>query len=49
MRRAKAHVLRKGWQQKLERICNASAEKIEAAIASVGETATIRDVLRSGD
>ena len=42
-------MLRKGWQQKLERICNASAEKIEAAIASVGENATIRDVLRSGD
>ena len=49
MRRAKAHVLRKGWEKKLERICNASAEKIEAAIAGLGENATIRDVLRSGN
>ena len=49
VRRAKAHVLRTGWHSKLETICNASAEKIEAAMASVGENAIIRDVLRSAD
>lgn len=49
IRRAEAHVTRVGYKQKLERICNASAEKIEAAIACVGEGGTLRDVLRSVD
>ena len=47
IRRAKAHVTRIGYKQKLERICNASADKVEAAITSVGEGGTLRDVLRS--
>ena len=49
IRRAKAHVTRAGYKQKLERICNASAEKIEAAMACVGEKAAVRDVLRSAE
>ena len=49
IRRAKLHVLRNGYQQKLERICNASADKVEAAIRCVGEKGAVRDVLRSAD
>ena len=49
IRRAKAHVQRHGYRQKLERICNASAEKIEAAIRCVGQKSNVRDVLRSSD
>ena len=49
VRRARAHVRRSGYRSKLEKICSASADKIEAAIKCVGENGTIRDVLRSGD
>ena len=49
IRRAKAHVQRSGYRQKLEKICNASADKVEAAIACVGERGTLRDVLRSAE
>ena len=49
IRLARAHVQRHGYQKKLEVICSASAEKVEAAIACVGENGTIRDVLRSAD
>ncbi len=47
IRRAKAHVQRNGYQAKLEKICNASAEKVDAAIACVGPNGSVRDVLRS--
>ena len=47
IKRARVHVRRSGHHQKLERICNASAEKVDAAIACVGAGGTIRDVLRS--
>ena len=49
IRRARAHVRRSGYQTKLEKICSASADKIEAAIRCVGENGTVRDVLRSGE
>jgi hypothetical protein len=49
IKKAKTHVLRSGYQEKLERICNASAEKVEAAINSLGERASYRDVIRSSD
>ena len=49
IRRAKAHVRRSGYQKKLETICNASSDKIAAAMACVGEHGTLRDVLRSVD
>ena len=47
IKRARVHVRRSGHHKKLERICNASAEKVEVAIACVGEGGTVRDVLRS--
>ena len=46
---ARAHVQRSGYQKKLEIICNASAEKVEAAMCCVGENGSVRDVLRSTD
>ena len=49
IRRAKAHVRRPGYQKKLETICNASSDKLAAAMECVGENATLRDVLRSAD
>ena len=49
IRLAKAHVRRSGYHAKLERICSASAEMIDAAICSVGERGTVRDVLRAPD
>ena len=49
VRRAKAHVQRSGYRKKLDLICNASAEKVEAAIAAVGERGSLRDVLRSSE
>ena len=38
---------RAGYNKKLETICNASAEKVDAAIACVGDNGTLRDVLRA--
>ena len=49
IRRAKAHVRRPGYQKKLETICNASSDKLAAAMECVGENAALRDVLRSAD
>ena len=49
IRRAKAHVQRSGYHQKLEKICNASSDQVEAAMSYVGERGTVRDVLRSAD
>ena len=45
IRKARAHVLRSGFKQRLESICNASAEKIDAAIQSLGPDASVKDVL----
>ena len=47
IRRAKAHVKRSGYHEKLEKICSATAEQIETAMRFVGENGSIRDVLRS--
>ena len=47
IKRATAHVQRSGYHEKLEIICNASAVKVEAAIACVGEKGSVRGVLRS--
>jgi hypothetical protein len=49
IRRAKAHVKRNGYHEKLEKICGATAEQIEAAMSFVGENGSVRDVLRSPD
>ena len=47
IRKAKGHVLRAGFHERLERVCGASAEKIDAAICSLGESASIKDVLQA--
>ena len=47
IKRARAHVRRAGYKRKLETICNASAEKVDAAIACVGDNGTLRNVLRA--
>jgi len=47
IRLAKAHVRRSGYHEKLERICKASAEMVDAAMRCVGDRASVRDVLRS--
>ena len=49
IRKAKAHVTRAGFHERLECICRASAEKIDAAIQSLGEQASLKDVLRAPD
>jgi hypothetical protein len=49
IRRAKAHVKRTGYHEKLEKICGATAEQIEVAMGFVGESGSVRDVLRSPD
>ena len=49
IRLAKAHVQRKGYHKKLDLICNASVENVEAAIAAVGEGGNIRDVMKSSE
>ena len=49
IRLAKAHVKRSGYHAKLERICNATPEMIDAAMRHVGERGNVRDVLRSAD
>ena len=49
IRLARAHVQRIGYQKKLETICNASEQKVEAAMCCVGESGSVRDVLRSAD
>ena len=43
----RGHVLRAGFHARLEQICRASAEKIEAAILALGPSASIKDVLRA--
>ena len=47
IRKARGHVLRTGFHEKLECICSATAEKIEAAIQSLGEGAKLKQVLTS--
>ena len=47
IRSARAHVRREGYKSKLNMICNATSEKIEAVIQSMGKDVKIRDVLRS--
>ena len=49
IRKAKGHVLRPGFHERLERICGASADKIDAAICSLGAGASVKDVVRSAD
>ena len=38
IKRARAHVVRAGFHERLERVCRASADKIDAAICSLGAT-----------
>ena len=40
IRKARGHVLRAGFIERLERICAASAEKIDAVIQSLGPNAS---------
>ena len=47
IKRARAHVVRAGFHERLERVCGASADKIDAAICSLGANATVKDVLRA--
>ena len=47
IRKAKVHVRRPGFHDRLERICRASAEKIDAAIHALGPQASVKDVLRA--
>jgi len=47
IRKAGAHVRRAGFNERLENICKASAEKIDETMHSLGAEATIKDVLRS--
>jgi len=47
IRLARAHVRRSGYHAKLERICNATPEMVDAAMRHVGERGSVRDVLRS--
>ena len=49
IRCAKAHVQRHGYRSKLEKICSASTEMIDAAIRCVGPNGTVKDVLRSSE
>ena len=49
IRKARGHVLRPGFHERLERVCGSSAEKIDAAIVSLGDGASIKDVMRSAD
>ena len=46
IRRAKAHVARPGFKEKLDRICNASAEKIEVAMQGLTNP-SVKDILLS--
>ncbi len=47
IRKARGHVRRSGFGERLERVCNASAEKIDATMHTLGAEASIKDVLRS--
>ena len=49
IRSARVHVRRKGYKSKLNTICNATSEKVEAVIQTMGENTKVRDVLRSKD
>jgi hypothetical protein len=49
IKKAKTHVLRNGYQEKFEFICNASAEEVETAINCLGERSSYRDVIQSAD
>ena len=46
IRKARGHVTRAGFKERLECICRASAEKIDEAIAALGPGASVKDVLR---
>lgn len=47
IRKARGHVVRAGWRMNLDAICKASAGKIDGAIASLGDDASVKDVLRA--
>ena len=47
IRKARAHVSRPGFHESCERICQASVERLDAAMHSLGGAASIRDVLRA--
>jgi len=47
IRLARAHVRRSGYHSKLERICSATPEMVDAAMRHVGEHGSVRDVLQS--
>ena len=49
IRKARGHVVRPGFQERLRCICQASAEKIDAAIESLGPNASVKDILRGPD
>ena len=49
IRKARGHVARAGFHERLQCVCRASAEKIDAAIASLGPNASVKDVLRGPD
>ncbi|CAK0803316.1 unnamed protein product [Prorocentrum cordatum] len=47
IRRARGHVHRTGFQERLEKICAASTEKLDAAVQSLGPNASLKDAMRS--
>ena len=47
IRKARWRVIRAGFLERLERIYAASSEKIDAAIQSLGPSASVKDVLRA--
>ena len=49
IRKARGHVQRAGFLERLERICAASVEKVDAVIKSLGSSAFVKDVLRGPD
>ena len=49
IRKAKSHVIRSGFQERLQCVCRASAEKIDAAVCSLGQNASLKDVMRSSE
>ena len=47
IRRARGHVNRTGFEERLQKICAASSEKLDAAVQSLGPNASLKDALRS--
>ncbi|CAK0852500.1 unnamed protein product, partial [Prorocentrum cordatum] len=47
IRRARGHVNRLGFDARLQKICAASSEKLDAAVQSLGPNASLKDALRS--